>query len=168
MFLHVLAHNEKNRIIVERFKRSGETVSIFQMRYVDYIKSSTRNLCRYPMTKPTRGGVGLRALDGTYIKVNVLAWKRKPYGTRKGEICTNVPGVCSRDLQFTYVLAGLTKYVESIVGTYYLCDAGYTSGDGFLTPYHRQCYHLNDWTRPPTNAKELYNMRYSSERNVIE
>lgn len=30
------------------------------------------------------------------------------------------------------------------VGTYYLCDAGYTNGEGFLTPYRGQRYHLND------------------------
>ena len=48
----------------------------------------------------------LGALDGTYIKVKVLAANRKPYRTRKGEICTNVLGVCSRDLQFIYILAG--------------------------------------------------------------
>ena len=48
----------------------------------------------------------LGALDGTYIKVKVPEAKRKPYRTRKGELCTNVLGVCTRDLQFTYVLAG--------------------------------------------------------------
>nr|KAJ0191564.1 hypothetical protein LSAT_V11C800427090 [Lactuca sativa] len=179
MFLHVLAHNEKNRIIVERFKRSGETVSrYFKMRYVDYIKSSTRNMCQYPMTKPMRGGGG--ALDGTYIKVKVPASKRKPYRTRKGEICTNVLGVRPHGLKIPhgmiyikhkatqYYQYSLTKYVESIVGTYYLCDAGYTNGEGFLTPYRGKRYHLNDWSRPPTNAKKLYNMRHSLARNVIE
>nr|KAJ0202150.1 hypothetical protein LSAT_V11C600330720 [Lactuca sativa] len=190
-------------------QRGGGGDSKGQMRYVDYIKNSTRNLCQYPMTKPMRGEGCLGALDGTYIKVKVPAAKRKPYQTRKGEICTNVLGVCLRDLQFIYVLAGwegsaadsrvvrdaisrphglkiphgmiyikhkatqycqysLTKYVESIVGTYYLCDAGYTNGEGFLTPYRGQRYHLNDWSRLPTNAKELYNMRDSSARNIIE
>ena len=48
----------------------------------------------------------LGALDGTYIKVRVPASDRKPYRTRKGEICTNVLGVCTRDLEFIYVLAG--------------------------------------------------------------
>ena len=38
----------------------------------------------------------------------------------------------------------------------------------FLTPYRGQRYHLNDWSRPPTNAEELFNMRHSSTRNVIE
>lgn len=33
--------------------------------------------------------------------------QEKPkYRTRKGEIATNVLGVCSQDLQFIYVLAG--------------------------------------------------------------
>lgn len=33
--------------------------------------------------------------------------REKPkYRTRKGEIATNVLGVCSQDLQFIYVLAG--------------------------------------------------------------
>ena len=48
----------------------------------------------------------LGALDGTYVKVRVPETERKPYRTRKGEICTNVLGVCTRDLQFIYVLAG--------------------------------------------------------------
>ncbi|KAJ9558536.1 hypothetical protein OSB04_013150 [Centaurea solstitialis] len=105
-------------------------------------------------------------------------------GHGKGEICTNVLGVCTRDLLFTYVLAGWegsaadSKVLRDAIsrpnglkvtqGTYYLCDAGYTNGEGFLTPYRGQRYHLNDWSRPPTNAKELFNMRHSSARNVIE
>ena len=42
------------------------------------------------------------------------------------------------------------------------------NGEGFLTPLRYQRYHLNSWSRPPTNAKGLYNMRHSSARNVIE
>ena len=55
-----------------------------------------------------------------------------------------------------------------LIGTYYLCDAGYTNGEGFLTPYRGQRYHLNDWSHPPTTSKEFYNMRHSSARNCIE
>ncbi|GJZ05648.1 hypothetical protein Tco_0539441 [Tanacetum coccineum] len=53
-------------------------------------------------------------------------------------------------------------------GSYYLYDAGYTNGDGFLTPYRGQRYHLNDWSHPPTMAKELYNMKHSSARNMSQ
>ena len=28
---------------------------------------------------------------------------------------------------------------------YYLCDTGYTNGEGFLTPYKGQRYYLNAW-----------------------
>jgi len=46
----------------------------------------------------------LGALDGTYIKVNVPEVDKSMYITRKGEIVTNVLGVCSPELQFIYVL----------------------------------------------------------------
>ena len=39
MFLHTLAHNEKNRIIVNRFRRSGETIS-------RYFKLVLNTVCR--------------------------------------------------------------------------------------------------------------------------
>lgn len=46
------------------------------------------------------------ALDGTYIKVRVPKEDKPRYRTRKNEIATNVLGVCSRDMQFIYVLSG--------------------------------------------------------------
>ncbi|GJU83125.1 reverse transcriptase domain-containing protein [Tanacetum coccineum] len=126
----------------------------------------------------------LGALDGTYVKVMVPESEQKPYRTRKGVICTNLLGVCTRDLQFIYVLAGWEgSAADSRVlrdafsrpnglkvthGNYYLCDVGYTNSEGLLTPYRGQRYHLNDWSHPPTTSKEFYNMRHSSARNCIE
>ena len=57
-----------------------------------------------------------------------------------------------------------------VLGYYYLCDAGYTNGEGFLAPYRAQRYHLNDWRqgRQPTSPKEFFNMKHSSARNIIE
>jgi hypothetical protein len=51
-----------------------------------------------------------------------------------------------------------------------LVDAGYTNGEGFLAPYRGQRYHLNEWRdgHQPTTAKEFFNMKHSSARNVIE
>lgn len=54
---------------------------------------------------------------------------------------------------------------------YYLCDNGYTNCDGFLAPYRNVRYHLKEWgtgNSAPRNAKELFNMRHASARNVIE
>ncbi|KAK3193524.1 hypothetical protein Dsin_024834 [Dipteronia sinensis] len=81
----------------------------------------------------------LGALDGTYIKVNVLASDRPR-----------------------------TNGFKVPLGYYYLCDAGYPNGEGFLTPYRGQRYHLNDWALPPNTPQEFFNMKHSSARNVIE
>ncbi|RVW12489.1 hypothetical protein CK203_093473 [Vitis vinifera] len=55
-------------------------------------------------------------------------------------------------------------------GYYYLVDAGYTNGKGFLAPYRGQRYHLNDWREGhmPTTHEEFFNMKHSAARNVIE
>lgn len=42
---------------------------------------------------------------------------------------------------------------------------------GFLAPYRSTRYHLNEWAAQgnnPSNAKELFNLRHSTTRNVIE
>ena len=51
-----------------------------------------------------------------------------------------------------------------------MCDAGYTNGEGFLTPYRGQRYHLTAWRQnhTPRSKEELFNFRHSSARNVIE
>ncbi|KAK6163064.1 hypothetical protein DH2020_002905 [Rehmannia glutinosa] len=54
---------------------------------------------------------------------------------------------------------------------FYLCDNGYTNGQGFLTPYKGVRYHLDEWgegTSIPQNPKEFFNMTHSKARNVIE
>jgi len=58
----------------------------------------------------------------------------------------------------------------NFAGYYYLCDAGYPNAEGFLAPYRGQRYHLTEWRggNPPTSPMELFNMRHSSARNVIE
>ncbi|XP_052109247.1 uncharacterized protein LOC107461353 [Arachis duranensis] len=57
------------------------------------------------------------------------------------------------------------------IGCYYLVDAGYTNGRGFLSPYRNVRYHVNEWVqghRAPQNRLELFNKKHSSARNVIE
>ena len=53
---------------------------------------------------------------------------------------------------------------------YYLVDSGYPCTLGFLPPYHTERYHLRDFRggNRPEGAKELFNYRHSSLRNVIE
>jgi hypothetical protein len=74
-------------------------------------------------------------------------------------------------------------------GKYYLADAGFPSCNQLLVPYRGVRYHLAEWGRAalryvnlqymrihihlrriyrPTNKEELFNLRHSSARNVIE
>ncbi|KAK9282508.1 hypothetical protein L1049_005428 [Liquidambar formosana] len=108
------------------------------------------------------------------------------YQTQKNEIATNVLGVCSLDMQFIYVLPGWEgcaadgRVLRDVVsrrnglkvphGYYFLVDAGYTNGEGFLALYRRQRYHLNNWREghQPITPQEFFNIKHSAARNVIE
>ncbi|KAA0055437.1 putative nuclease HARBI1 [Cucumis melo var. makuwa] len=129
----------------------------------------------------------LGALDGTYIKVNVSASDQARYRTHKGEMATNVLGVCDTKGDFVYVLVGWkgsiadSRILRDAIsrpnglkvpkGYYYLVDAGYPNADGFLASYRGQRYHLQEWRgteNAPSTSKEFFNMKHSSARNVIE
>ena len=64
----------------------------------------------------------MEALDGTCIKVRVLEINKLRYRTRKGEIATNVLGVCSQDMMFIFVLPG---WEDSVSNSRVLRDAIY-------------------------------------------
>ncbi|CAL9001103.1 unnamed protein product, partial [Prunus brigantina] len=100
------------------------------------------------------------ALDGTHIPVIVSAKDRPRYRNRKGDISTNVLGVCDPDLKFIYVLSGWEGSASDACvlrdalardnpfqvpsDKYYLVDVGYANGQGFLAPYRETRYHLNE------------------------
>ncbi|BFG35074.1 hypothetical protein CerSpe_213480 [Prunus speciosa] len=129
---------------------------------------------------------GSGALDETHIPVTVSAEDRPRYRNRKGDISTNVLGVCDPDLKFIYVLSGWegstsdARILRDALARdnlfqvpsdkYYLVDAGYANGQGFLAPYRGTRYHLNEWpgNNRPETYKELFNLRHSIARNVIE
>nr|DAD20887.1 TPA_asm: hypothetical protein HUJ06_022350 [Nelumbo nucifera] len=111
----------------------------------------------------------LGALDGTYIRVRVPEKDKPKYRMRKNEIATNVLGVCSLEMQFIYVLPG---WEGSAHDTRVLHDAisRRNDFDGYLTPYRGQRYHLNEWRQghQSNTLAEIFNMRHSAARNVIE
>ncbi|KAA0049674.1 retrotransposon protein [Cucumis melo var. makuwa] len=162
MFLHVLAHDVKNRVIQREFVLSGETVS----RHFNIVLLAVVRLYEELIKRPVLNCLG--ALDGTYIKVNVLVGDRPTFRTRKGEI-TNVLGVCdTKGISFMSWPVG--KDPQQTRGSY-LCDAGYPNAEGFLAPYRGQWYHLQEWcgaANTPTNPKKYFNMKHSLARNVIE
>ncbi|KAK5776625.1 hypothetical protein PVK06_044585 [Gossypium arboreum] len=114
MFLHIISHHLKNRVIKHHFNRSGETVSrsfhnvlnaVILLQDVLFKKAEpiTANSTD-PRWKWFKNCLG--ALDGTHIKIRVPTVDKPRYRTRKGDIVTNMLGVCTPDMQFVYVLPG--------------------------------------------------------------
>nr|XP_048330698.1 protein ALP1-like [Ziziphus jujuba var. spinosa] len=194
IFLHIIAHHTKNRTIITRFNRSGETVSRYFNSVLNGVLRLHGTLLRHP--EPVSDNCSddrwkifkncLGALDGTYIKVNVPEIDKPRYRTRKGEIATNVLGVCNPNMEFIFVLPGWEGSASDSrvlrdalsrpnglkvpTGYYYLVDAGYTNGEGFLAPYRGTRYHLSEWRDgcAPANHEEYFNMKHASARNIIE
>ncbi|KAG8485667.1 hypothetical protein CXB51_018850 [Gossypium anomalum] len=194
IFLHIISHHLKNRVIKHHFNRSEETVSrsfhnvlnvVIRLQDVLFKKAEpiTANSTD-PRWKWFKNCLG--ALDGTHIKIRVPTVDKPRYRTRKGDIATNMLGVCTSDMQFVYVLPGWEGSVadgrvlrDAISrrhglkvshGCYYLVDAGYTNCEGFLAPFRGQRYHLNEWRQSyqPSTPEEFFNMKHASARNVIE
>ncbi|XP_057788218.1 uncharacterized protein LOC131005322 [Salvia miltiorrhiza] len=141
--------------------------------------------CSDPRWRWFKGCLG--ALDGTYVSVTVGNEDKPRYRTRKGQISTNVLGVCDRHCNFSYVLSGWegsaadSRVLRDAIrrphglkvpkGKYYLCDNGYANSEGFLTPFKSVRYHLKEWgpnNARPQNKEELFNLRHSKARNAIE
>ncbi|XP_041993397.1 uncharacterized protein LOC121744019 isoform X2 [Salvia splendens] len=114
IFLGVLAHHNKNRVVRSSFFRSGSTVS----HYINKVLWAVLSLHRVLLSKPTpvpddcidhrwkwfKGCLG--ALDGTHINVLVSTSDKPRYRTRKGTIATNTLAVCDRNMQLVYFLPG--------------------------------------------------------------
>ncbi|XP_057777339.1 uncharacterized protein LOC130995875 [Salvia miltiorrhiza] len=196
VFLSVLAHHKKkNKVVKFDFWRSGQTIShyihvvlraILKLHVILLVKpTAVPEDSTDPRWKWFKGCLG--ALDGTYINVMVPNNDKPRYRTRKGQISTNTLVVCDRNLKFVYVLPGWegspadarilrdalnrVNGFKAPRGSYYLCDNGYANSEGFLTPYKGVRYHLKEWgptAARPRNADELFNLRHTRARNVIE
>ncbi|KAK4403077.1 Clp protease adapter protein ClpF, chloroplastic [Sesamum angolense] len=129
----------------------------------------------------------LDALDETHIEVRVPDSDKGRYRNRKGQISVNVLGVCNMEGKFIYALSGWEgsaangRVLRDAIhrptglkvptGNYYLCDNRYNNVEGFLTSYCGVRYHLKEWGRGcggPQTARELFNLRHGSARNIIE
>ncbi|XBI96272.1 hypothetical protein VPH35_032582 [Triticum aestivum] len=55
-------------------------------------------------------------------------------------------------------------------GKFYLGDAGYACQTGILSPFRKTRYHLNEFSgrNYPRTAQELFNLRHSSHRVIVE
>ncbi|KAK9275429.1 hypothetical protein L1049_022694 [Liquidambar formosana] len=114
MFLHILAHHVKNRVIINKFMRSGETISRYFNLVLNGVIRLQSHLLKQPEAVSENSTDGrwkwfkncFGALYGTYVSVTVPEVNKPRYRTRKNDIATNVLGVCSQDMQFIFVLPG--------------------------------------------------------------
>ncbi|TXG62851.1 hypothetical protein EZV62_009845 [Acer yangbiense] len=148
--------------------RSGETVSKYFHNVLHSVIRLHGELLKRPEPIPENSiderwkwfKNCLGALDGTHVKVRVPMSEKPKYRNRKGDISTNVLGVCSQDMQFIYVLLGWegfaangrvlrdairrTNGLRVPHGYYYFVDAGYTNCTGFFAPFCGQRREMSD------------------------
>jgi hypothetical protein len=128
----------------------------------------------------------LGALDGTHVEMYVPIELQPRHRNRKGTLSQNILAVCNFDMEFVYILAGWEGSAHDARvlsdaqasqgfltprGRYWLGDAGYGNSEFIMSPYRGVRYHLKEVRQgglKPENAKELFNLRHSSLRNVIE
>lgn len=199
IFLYITSNGVSNRAAQELFQRSGNTISRSFHQVLNALLLLHKHVVKLPdATQPLHPRIAsdkkyfpyfkdcIGALDGTHIKAFIQSAAQAPYRNRKGELTQNVLGVCTFDLQFSFIYAGWegsahdTRVVEDAIsrggfsipsGKYYLADAGYPNKPPFLVPYRGTRYHLREQAlanQRPSNYKELFNLRHSSLRNAIE
>ncbi|XP_073140316.1 uncharacterized protein [Henckelia pumila] len=174
IFLNVVGHNERNRVIQERFQHSGETISRHFNNVLKAIKSLSREFLRPPpLTTPSEIHKSNRfypyfedcigIIDGLHIPAHVPAKDQSRFRNRKGVLSQNVLAACTFDLQFIFVYPGWegsaadSRVLRAVLndpdqnfpqvpgGKYYLVDQGYENIDGFIAPYEGVRYQLNEY-----------------------
>lgn len=126
------------------------------------------------------------ALDGTHIPIRVSSKDTERYRNRKGFISTNTLILCDFRMNIIFCCSGLegsahdsfvlnTSNLNSTLNLlpneyFILGDAGYGITERILTPFRSTRYNLKEYSREngPANYKELFNLRHSKLRNIIE
>ncbi|XP_047335772.1 uncharacterized protein LOC124939334 [Impatiens glandulifera] len=116
MFLLVLGHGVKLRVLGGIYIRSLETISRRFHEVLRLVLSLSKDFIRLPNQvenvdendhKWRRFKDCLGALDGTHVEMTIPHKDQGRYRNRKQQITTNVLGVCDRkSLKFLYVLSG--------------------------------------------------------------
>ncbi|KAK4396912.1 hypothetical protein Sango_1527800 [Sesamum angolense] len=145
---------------------------------IQYIKANSRPNAQLLLAKPTpitedcldprwkwfKGCLG--ALDGTFIDVRVPLHEKGRYRTRKGQVAVNVLGVCNPNMQFIYVLSG---WEGSAADSRVLRDAIHRDGGLRVPSEEYDITYANGIVElAAPEIRELFNLKHSSARNVIE
>ncbi|XP_020399934.2 protein ALP1-like [Zea mays] len=197
MFLHVVGHNQRFRVVHQAFRRSIQTVHKHFHQVLYAVGELRKELIKAPsptthpkITGSYRWNPYLKdcigAIDGTHVLARVPRHMQQAFRGRKTNPTQNVMVAVDFDLKFTYVLAGWEGSAHDALiladaierddgftvpqGKFYLVDAGYACRTGFLPPFRGVRYHLSEFgsRNRPTNARELFNLRHSSLRVTVE
>ncbi|CAA0826455.1 Unknown protein [Striga hermonthica] len=121
-------------------------------------------LRRIPCRESTYSGLDwdcIGAIDGTIIPAWVPEGQQGSYRCRKGYLAQNVMLACDFDLKFTFALAGWEGSTnDARIFNQTLSD-----------PRYNFPYPPPEWlgsNQLPGNARELFNRRHATVRNVIE
>ncbi|ONH94136.1 hypothetical protein PRUPE_7G000100 [Prunus persica] len=171
IFLNIIGHNERNRVIQERFHHSGETISRHFNNVLKAVKSLSREFLQTPTPTTPPNILGnirfypyfqdcVGVIGGMHIPAHVPAKDQSRFRNKKG----------SRVLKA--VLDDPHQNFPCIPeGKYYLVDSGYANMKGFIAPFQGVRYHVHGYrgaNQLPRNARELFNHRHSSLSNVIQ
>jgi hypothetical protein len=128
----------------------------------------------------------LGVLDNIYISVYIPLEEQSRYRNRKGTLSQNVLAVCNFDMSFVYILPGWegSAYNRRVLsdtqsrygfdmpkGKYWLGDTGYRNSKYIIALYRSVRYYLKEQRQAdlqPNTARELFNLYYTSLRNIIE
>ncbi|KAF6167107.1 hypothetical protein GIB67_041362 [Kingdonia uniflora] len=174
IFLNVIGHNERTRVIQERYQHSGETISRHFNNVLKAIKSLSRELLQPPdHTTPSHIFGNARfdpyfkdcigAIDGMHIPAHVPAKDQSRFRNRKGVLSQSALVACTFDLQFIFVYPGWEgsaadshvlrtvlddpdqNFPQVPEGKYYLVDGEYSNIEGFISPFPGVRYHLHEF-----------------------
>uniref|UniRef100_A0A0R0K820 DUF8040 domain-containing protein n=1 Tax=Glycine max TaxID=3847 RepID=A0A0R0K820_SOYBN len=145
MFLHILAHNLKYRVVQFSYCRSKETIS---RQFNDVLRAIMKVINDYLNFQSC-------TLEG--VEANNWRWFKSEEKLEESQ-------EIARD-----VAIAVGRHVSPLRGKYFLVDAGYTNGLGFLAAYRGTRYHLNEGIEnTPQSYKELFNHLHLSAQNAIE
>ncbi|XP_027085308.1 protein ANTAGONIST OF LIKE HETEROCHROMATIN PROTEIN 1-like [Coffea arabica] len=188
-----LSHNERHRVLAERFQQFSETVDLHLRRCLrslvrlgrDFVKPIDYHIIHpriqnsalfWPWFKDCVG-----AIDGTHVSAWCRAEDRDHYRNRLGGLSHKILAACDHNMRFTYVRVGWegsardSRILRDVLldpncafpmppaGKYYAVGATYTNMSGFMAPFRGA-----RGTPQERATKALFNRRHASLRNITE
>uniref|UniRef100_A0A7C8ZPL5 Uncharacterized protein n=1 Tax=Opuntia streptacantha TaxID=393608 RepID=A0A7C8ZPL5_OPUST len=174
IFLNIIGHNERNRVIQDRFQHSGETISRHFNNVLKSIKSLSREFLQQPPVNIPLQILGSKrffpyfkdcigAIDSMHIPAHVPAKDQCRFRNKKGSLSQNVLAACTFDLQFIFIYPGWegsasdSRVLQAVLddpdqnfppipeGKYYLVDSSYLNMEGFLAPFQGVRYCMQEY-----------------------